>query len=73
MSTAALHTDSGTHGLSLVGADSDGYGGYVRGIGGGNGSHFVALTGPTSKTFKTLAGAVRYMARFGYDAYGRRA
>lgn len=64
-------TSTSTHGTVLVGADSDGHGGYVRGISGINGT-FTALTGATSKSFKTLAGAVRYLARFGYDAYGRR-
>jgi hypothetical protein len=70
MSTENLHSDYGTNGTILVGADSDGYGGYVRGIAGDG--PYVALTGATSRTYKTLAGAKKYMAYLGYDAYGRR-
>jgi hypothetical protein len=66
-----MSTETKTYSLKTVGADSDGHGGYVRGISGVNGA-YVALTGPTSKTFKTLNGAVRYMERFGYDAHGER-
>lgn len=32
---------------------------------------FTAHTGATTKTFKTYAGAVRYLARFGLTADGR--
>jgi hypothetical protein len=70
MNTKDLHTDYGTHGTTLVGAGSDGYGGYVRGIAGDG--PYVALTGATSRTYKTLKGAIRYMAYLGYDEYGRR-
>jgi hypothetical protein len=65
-------TSTSTHGLTTVGADSDGHNGYVRGISGPYDSAYTAITGAQSKTFKTLAGAVRWMAVRGYDAHGRR-
>lgn len=33
---------------------------------------FTAITSADSRDFKTLAGAVAFMARRGYDAHGRR-
>lgn len=33
---------------------------------------FTAIAQAHSREFKTLAGAVRFMARYGYDAHGRR-
>lgn len=33
---------------------------------------FTAITQVHSRDFKTLKGAVAFMARYGYDAHGRR-
>jgi hypothetical protein len=66
-----IHTDHGTHGLILVNADPDGQNGYVRGIATYNDGLFMALTGAASRSFKTLAGATRYMEKRGYDSFGR--
>ena len=33
---------------------------------------FTAITAAHSRDFRTLNGAVRHMARYGYDAHGRR-
>lgn len=33
---------------------------------------YTAITQAHSREFKTLAGAVAFMARYGYDAHGRR-
>ena len=39
---------------------------------GGQSNPYLALTGTQSKWFKTLGGAVRWLAKRGYDAHGRR-
>lgn len=33
---------------------------------------FTAITAASSREFKTLTGAVRHMAAYGFDAHGRR-
>lgn len=38
----------------------------------GQSSPYLALTGTQSKWFKTLGGAVRWLAKRGYDAHGKR-
>lgn len=33
---------------------------------------FTAITAASSREFKTLKGAIRHMAHYGFDAHGRR-
>lgn len=60
-----------TYGSIQVGADSDGHNGATRGIV-KLGGVYKAVTPVVCQDFKTLRGAVAFMARKGYDSHGRR-
>lgn len=70
---STLRTDHGTFGLTEHATDPDGQNGYVRGVTTDGNGGYMALTGVQSKHFKTLRGAVAWLNRRGYDAYGRSA
>jgi hypothetical protein len=69
--TTRLLTDNGTFGTTRT-DDSSQTWTAVRGVTEQDGI-YTAFSHSFSKDFKTLGGAVRYMARMGYDAYGQRA
>lgn len=69
MSNRYVITDHGGHGTSAVDSGPDA-GGTLRGISLDEG-RFTAVLSSTTRTYRTLAGARRFMARMGYDSYGR--
>jgi hypothetical protein len=63
-----MTTTTSTFGINVFGGE---FSSTTRGIAQHDGV-FTAITQAHSRDFKTLNGAVAFMARYGYDAHGRR-
>ena len=67
--TRILIEDYGTHGTTVDGK----WQGQVRGISRDEATNgWAAMTNIDVRYFKTVQGAVRWLAKYGYDAYGCR-
>lgn len=68
--TRIVVEDHGTYGTTV---DAN-WSGQVRGIAPDQATAgWAAMTNVDVRYFKTVTGAARYLAKYGYDAYGRRA